>query len=254
MICAMRSIGASNSRSETAEDGATRRLPLTTRKMQQTPAHDLHNPDLLALMPRQSTRIVEIGSSSGALARAFKAANPGCHYTGVEIDPAYGRSSQRYCDFVLNADIEDVDDAAFDRLFPSDCWVFGDALEHLKDPWRLLRKIRDRISIGGSVVACIPNAQHWSLQARLNCGMFEYEDSGLLDRTHLRWFTRITIMELFRSSDFKIVEGRTRTPDEPAPDSVLRAIRVMAQATGTDQELAVHDAIPFQWLVRATPA
>jgi hypothetical protein len=223
-------------------------------KMQQTPAHDLHNPDLLALMPNQSMRIVEVGSSSGALARAFKAINLGCHYTGVEIDPEYLRLSERYCDFVLHADIEDVDDAAFEKLFPSDCWVFGDALEHLKDPWLLLRKIRGRISITGSVVACIPNAQHWSLQTRLNCGMFKYEDAGLLDRTHLRWFTRITIIELFQSSGYKIVESKSRIHKKRAPDNVLGAIRTMAQATGADPDLAVRDAIPFQWLVRAMPA
>jgi Methyltransferase domain len=227
---------------------------MTVEVMQQTSAHDLHNPDLLALMPKQSMRIVEVGSSSGALAREFKAVNPGCRYTGVEIDPENGRLSERYCDFVLHANIEDVDETAFNELFPSDCWVFGDALEHLKDPWLLLRKIRGQISIDGSVVACIPNAQHWSLQARLNCGMFKYEDSGLLDRTHLRWFTRFTIIELFQSSGFKIVDGGSRIHDEPGRDKVLGAIRTMAQATGADPEQAVRDAIPFQWVIRATPA
>ena len=223
------------------------------REMQQTPAHDRHNPDLLALMPKQSTRIVEIGSGSGALARAFKAVNPDCHYTGVEIDPNYGQLSQRYCDLVLNADIEDVDEAVFDQLFPSDCWVFGDALEHLRDPWLLLGKIRGRISVTGSVVACIPNAQHWSLQARLNSGLFRYEESGLLDKTHLRWFTRVTIIEMFQGSGFKIVEGGPRIFDATGPVGVMGAIRSMAEALGADPEQAVRDAIPFQWVVRATP-
>ena len=222
--------------------------------MHQTPAHEKYNPDLLALMPKHSLRIVEIGSSSGALARAFKAANPGCHYTGVEIDAEYARLSERYCDSVLNANIEDVDEPTFDALFPSDCWVFGDALEHLKDPWRLLRRIRDRISTGGSVVACIPNAQHWSLQARLNSGELRYEDSGLLDRTHLRWFTRITIIELFQSSGFQIVDGGSRSFEEPRRGKFLDAIRTMAQASGADPEQAVQDAIPMQWVIRATPA
>ncbi len=222
--------------------------------MQQTPAHDMHNPDLLALMPKQSMRIVEVGSSSGALARTYKALNARCHYTGVEVDPSFVKLSGRYCDSVLNADIEDVDEAAFNKLFPSDCWVFGDTLEHLKDPWLILKKIRGQISIDGSVVACIPNAQHWSLQARLNCGMFKYEDSGLLDRTHLRWFTRTTIIELFQLSGFTIVESRPRIFDEPGREKVLGAIRIMAHAIGADPEAAVRDAIPLQWVVRAIPA
>jgi hypothetical protein len=103
-------------------------------------------------------------------------------------------------------------------------------------------------------VACIPNAQHWSVQARLNCGMFKYEDSGLLDRTHLRWFTRLTIIELFKTSGFEIVEGMSRVFNEPGRDKVLAAIRTMAEATGADPKLAVDDAIPLQWVVRARPA
>lgn len=221
--------------------------------MKQTPAVDTHNPDLLALMPKQSACVVEVGSSLGALARAFKEQAPNCHYTGIEIDASYARASERYCDRVLHASAEELDDATFDSLFPSDCWVFGDALEHLRDPWHLLRRIRERIHPGGSVVACIPNAQHWSVQARLNSGRFRYEDAGLLDRTHLRWFTRITMQELFDSSGFRIVEGGSRVMDEPDREKFLAAIKVMARANNVDEEQAAADAIPIQWVVRAEP-
>ena len=54
--------------------------------MKQTPAHDRHNPDVLRLMPKNLGRVVEVGCSSGALARAYTAENPGCEYTGIEID------------------------------------------------------------------------------------------------------------------------------------------------------------------------
>ena len=62
------------------------------------------------------------------------------------------------------ADVEQLDDAALAGLFPSDCWIFGDCLEHLRDPWRVLTRIRERIDGDGSLVTCIPNAQHWSVQ------------------------------------------------------------------------------------------
>src|SRR5260221_1515408 len=142
--------------------------------MKQTPAHDLFNADLLALIPKQSRRVVEVGSSSGALARAFKDLTVNCHYTGIELESEYAELSKRYCDSVLHANIEHLDEGSFDSLFPSDCWVFGDSLEHLQDPWQLLRRIRSRIDAGGSIVACIPNAQHWSVQVRLNCGLLRY--------------------------------------------------------------------------------
>src|SRR5258706_15475089 len=140
--------------------------------MKQTPAHDRYTPNLLALIPKQSRRVVEVGSSSGGLARAFKDLTANCHYTGIELESEYAELSKRYCNRVLHANVEELDESIFDSLFASDCWVFGDSLGHLQDPWRLLRRIRSKIDTQTSVVACIPNAQHWSLQPRLNCGLF----------------------------------------------------------------------------------
>jgi SAM-dependent methyltransferase len=221
--------------------------------MRQTQAHSSHNPDLLRFIPKAARRLVEVGSSSGALAKAYKTAYPACHYIGIEIDPSFAELSRQYCDEVVCADIESMEQLAFERLFPSDCWIFGDTLEHLKDPWSTLRMVRQRLQPGGAVVACIPNAQHWSIQARLNCGLFQYEDSGLLDRTHLRWFTRITIVELFESSGFSIEDAFPRIFEEPDREKVFGAIRAMATCIGADPEMAVRDAVPFQWVIRAIP-
>jgi SAM-dependent methyltransferase len=222
--------------------------------MQQTAAHEAHNPDLLALVPKHLTRVVEVGSSSGALAREYKTICPTCHYVGIEVDPRFAELSKRYCDQVVCADIETLAQPTFDSLFPSDCWIFGDTLEHLKDPWTLLKRIRGRLTPDGCLVACIPNAQHWSVQARLNCGMLHYEDSGLLDRTHLRWFTRLTIIELFESTGFRIVSATSRIFNEPNRDNVRDAIRLMAKCIGADPEQAIMDSTAFQYVVRATPA
>jgi 2-polyprenyl-3-methyl-5-hydroxy-6-metoxy-1,4-benzoquinol methylase len=175
------------------------------------------------------------------------------HYTGIELELEYAELSQRYCDRVLHANVEHLDEGSFDSLFPSDCWVFADSLEHLQDPWQVLRRVRSRIDAGGSVVACIPNAQHWSVQVRLNCGLLRYEIAGLLDRTHLRWFTRITIGELFETSGFRIVEGGGRVIDEPEREKFFPAIAALARAGDRDPEIAMKDAIPWQWLVRAEP-
>jgi SAM-dependent methyltransferase len=202
-------------------------------------------------LPNTSKTIVEVGCSSGALAKAYKKINPGCNYIGIEIDSQYAQLARRYCDSVINLDIEEADENVFRTFISSDCWVFGDALEHLRDPWSLLTRIRTLVSPGACVVACIPNAQHWSVQARLNCGNFRYEESGLLDRTHLRWFTRITIIDLFHSSGFKIIAGVPRIFDEPEREKVLPAIRSMAVLIGADPEQAVTDATPLQYVVKA---
>lgn len=220
--------------------------------MQQTPAHEAHNPDLLSMLPTDSKRLIEIGCSTGALAREYKLVNSNCIYTGVEIDFEYAKLAERYCDFVLNLDFETTDEG-FYQSREEDCWVFGDALEHLRDPWLILSRIRKVIPSNGCVVACIPNTQHWSVQAKLNSGDFRYEDSGLLDRTHLRWFTRKTIIEMFMIAGFRITNGIPRIFNEPNRDNILDAIREMARATKTDPEMAVSDAMALQYVVKAVP-
>ena len=221
--------------------------------MKQTPVHDNFNPDLLGIMPSNAKIIVEGGCSSGALARAYKDINKTCKYIGIEIDPEYARLSQLYCDRVLVENIDQLDDSILDQLTEIDCWVFGDVLEHLVDPWTLLTKVKRTLSINGCVVACIPNMQHWSIQLKLNCGMLQYETTGLLDKTHLRWFTRITIIELFKSAGFKIVEGKPRIFNGAKDAKMLEVIKATAIALGADPDQAVIDASPFQYVIKAIP-
>jgi SAM-dependent methyltransferase len=221
--------------------------------LDQTPVHEKHNPALLSLIPLTARRVVEVGCSSGALAREYKRLNSNCSYVGIEVVPAYAQLAHRYCDAVHQLDIEQVDEAFLRECLAADCWIFGDSLEHLNDPWALLARIRRVVADDGCVVACIPNAQHWSVQARLNSGLFRYEDIGLLDRTHLRWFTRITITELFQQAHFKIVAGHARIFDEPQKEKVLPAIAQMASNFGADPDVAVRDALALQYVVRAIP-
>jgi len=221
--------------------------------MEQTPVHEGHNPDLLAIIPLNVRRIVEVGCSSGSLAREFKKLGGKADYTGIEIDPEYAQLAARYCDRVLTLDIESVDAACLKATMPCDCWVFGDTLEHLRDPWALLARIRSVIPADGCVAACIPNAQHWSVQAALSVGAFRYQSSGLLDRTHLRWFTRTTIAEMFQGAGFRILKWRPRVFDEPARAGLLPHIRALAAAAGGSPEIAGQDAVPLQYVCLAVP-
>lgn len=221
--------------------------------MKQTPMHFIHNQDILRIMRRDRKRVVEVGCSSGALAKAYLAENPNCRYTGLEIDPGFAEVAKNFCGEVICGNIENFDDEKFLQLFPSDCWIFGDVLEHLYDPWALLRRIRPQLAEGAEIIACLPNVQHWSIQARLTCGIFRYEDMGLMDRTHIRWFTRLGLIELFESTGYKIIEGFPRVMVEPNREKILPAIKAMAIALGADPQQAVNDATAFQWVVKAIP-
>ncbi len=203
-------------------------------------------------MPAGSQRVIEFGCSSGALAREFKKINPAAHYTGVEIDSSYADLARRYCDEVLVQDLDLAGAEFFDRHAPSDCWVFGDVLEHLKDPWRVLREIR-RVIRQGCVAVCIPNAQHWSVQIRLCIGAFRYEDSGLMDRTHLRWFTRVTMLEMFRDCGFKVEAGFPRIFPTGDDARYVAAVAAFAKSLGAEPRATAEDCMPIQYVLRAVP-
>ncbi len=217
----------------------------------QTPAHEVPNPDLLALLP-QAGRLVEVGCSTGALAHAYRSLHPEAEWLGIEIEPAYAEQARRHCQEVLVGDVETLLEEPQHRVrLKADCWVFGDSLEHLRDPWAVLARVHGLLPEGGTVCACIPNAQHWSLQARLCLGQFHYEESGLLDRTHLRWFTPQTMAALFEQAGFRIRQCRPRIFPHPAEAMVLEQIHAFASRLGGDPEQAVRDARPLQLVIRA---
>ena len=221
--------------------------------MEKTPIHEQHNPDLLKLIPIESKKLIEVGCSSGALARESKKISANCYWLGIEIDSRYAELAKRHCDESIVLNIENAPENFWEETKNADCWIFGDTLEHLKDPWSILKLIRENISHKGSVVACIPNAQHWSLQAKLSIGDFRYEASGLLDKTHLRWFTRQTIIEMLDQSGFQIEAGMPRIFNEPSREMFLPIIEQMARAAGADPQVAVTDALPLQYVIRAAP-
>lgn len=218
--------------------------------MQQTPIHDVPNPDILNFMRPGFTGVVEVGSSSGALAHAYRSTTPECHYVGIEIDAAYAEASRAHCQEVIYGNVEHLTEDDIARLAGrAQCWVFGDALEHLYDPWKLIERIRKYSAPGTELIACIPNVQYWGLQSVLNAGQWMYQDAGLLDRTHIRWFTRQTMMHMFMSNGFQVVDMSLRVGQQPSPQ-MAEAIQQMARAGGYDPQQALNDAIAFQYVMR----
>jgi uncharacterized protein (DUF983 family) len=214
-----------------------------------------YNAALLDLIPKHALRVVEVECGNGALAQAYKKINPHCHYVGIEAEAKPAGEAARYCDSVLTGRIEDFDEATFNSLLPSSAWLFANGLERVYDPWALLTRIRRSLMPDASVIACIVNLQHWSIQASLNSGAFRHEDSGLREWTRIRWFTKKTIAELFASTGFEIVEGGGLMVDEvPQQARALAGVRALAEIAGIDPEEAVGNAIPIQWLLRAVPA
>ncbi len=213
-----------------------------------------YNLDVLKLIPANARTVVEVGCNDGALARAYKRINLTCKYTGIEADAARAERSRRFCDEVHQLDIESAHAAFFDNYSNCCVWILNDVLTHLQNPWDLMARIRMSMPSDGCVIVCMPNAQHWSVQAKLIIGDFRYTDGGLMDRAHLRWFTRATMLEMFSGAGFKLEAGFPRIFGELKNEHVIAAIRSMAIGVGADPDLAVQDSLPLQYVVKVVPA
>jgi glycosyltransferase involved in cell wall biosynthesis/2-polyprenyl-3-methyl-5-hydroxy-6-metoxy-1,4-benzoquinol methylase len=184
----------------------TQDLSPKTSPQIQNPAYDpsyynFVRPELLALVPHDARRVLEIGCGAGRLGEALKA-RQACGVTGIELNPAAAEEAQLRLDRVVMADVESLDPDFQAGQF--DCIVCGDVLEHLRDPARLLRRLHEWLSPDGCLVASIPNVAHRSVLAQLLRGDWNYEPAGLLDATHLRFFTRRSVEKLFYRSRFDV--------------------------------------------------
>ncbi len=169
---------------------------------QQAHPDDAHSV-LMRLIPPNS-RVLEIGSASGYLSGYMEQAL-GCRVTGLEFDPAATAIAAERCSEVHTVDLDTPDalqPAAASA--PYDVLLAAAVLEHLKYPERLLQDARSLLKPGARVIVSLPNIAHWSIRLRLLWGMFDYEDYGIMDRTHLRLYTVKTGRELLESQGYPV--------------------------------------------------
>jgi trans-aconitate methyltransferase len=178
--------------------------------------------ELLDLFPRAPDRLLDVGCGSGATGAAAKSRWPHVETIGIEVVPeAAGRAAERL-DRVIRGSAETLDLAA-EGLRGVDGVVLADVLEHFVDPWRFLERLRGVLAPHATVVASIPNAANLWLLDELAAGRFTYTPDGLLDATHLRFFTRESIAALFAGAGFRI-ERWERTTDGRVDDATRRRI------------------------------
>lgn len=161
--------------------------------------------DVVRRVPETAHRVLDFGCSVGALGARLKALRPQTEVWGLELDPAMGAEAEGHLDRVIIGDLnrpdllEGLPDEGFDAL------VFADVLEHLVDPWALLRGSTRLLVPGGRAVICLPNVQHWSTLLSLAVlGRWPYRDRGIHDRTHLRFFTLKNARELVASAGLEL--------------------------------------------------
>jgi SAM-dependent methyltransferase len=210
------------------------------------------NPDLLRLLPADARLILEVGCGAGALAEAYRRINPHCRYLGLEVHPEAAALAATRLDRVSVGDAEQLEAADLD-VEPGtlDCLVYGDVLEHLADPWALLRRQAGWLRPGGLVLACIPNVQHWTLLVQLLRGQWTYTDEGLLDRTHLRFFTLASIGELFAGAGLQVFDVQARTLEGADFGTFQQLLAPVVRALGVDPAQFARQTGALQYVVRA---
>lgn len=149
---------------------------------------------IVGLIARGS-RVLEVGCATGFMTEHLTLRHD-CSVTAIEVDAEAAERARKRGVEVLEGSIEDPEILA--RVSgPFDVVIFSDVLEHLVDPEAALRATVPLLAPGGHVVASIPNVAHWSIRLRLMAGRFRYTEGGILDRGHVRFFTRETIAEMF---------------------------------------------------------
>ena len=179
--------------------------------------HSSHGRILAQLGAGNGRTCIDVGCASGYLAAALSAA--GWRVVGIEPDVAAAEAAKEHCVEVRVAPIDDVD---FSTLPPYDAVVFGDVLEHLARPEPVLADATVHLAADGRIIISVPNVANLLVRAGLLLGRFDYTDRGILDRTHLRFFTRRTLGEFVRSCGLTI----DRTDATPVPvEEVLTWLR-----------------------------
>jgi len=198
-------------------------------------------------------RVIDFGCSTGFVARELK--KRGCTVTGVEADEEAAREAEANCDRVIVADLDmlDVREALGGAEF--DVALFGDVIEHLKNPGRLLADVRGLLAPGGYIVLSVPNVAHASIRLALLKGRFDYEDTGIIDDTHLKYYTRSSIGDFLESCGY-MVEVMDWTEQKVSAEQLHEALDPLGLANLTEvvKAFSEWEAVAFQFVIKAFPA
>lgn len=197
----------------------------------------------------QRQRVLELGCATGQMTRVLQ--ERGCKVVAIEADVEAAKRAEEFCEHMVVGDLEtlDFDVELGDRRF--DVMVAADVLEHLKEPEAVLRRLQPFLAPGGYLVASVPNVTHGSIRLALLGGSFPYADTGLLDRTHLRFYNRSSLVEMLSAGGFSPVHidtvdieiERSEVPFHLGPEA-------RAFVDALEYQL---DALTYQFVVLAFP-
>lgn len=221
--------------------------------------HGNPRPEVVQRLGITPSCLLEIGCGSGATARLVKELHPGCRVIGVETNAGAIDLARPHLDVAYNSTFEDVDIDAAD--FPKgsvDAVILCDVLEHMVNPWAALEKLRKVVASGARVAASIPNVRNLMLLDQVARGGWQYEAQGLLDITHLRFFSLRDMMRMFAETGFRVLtsyrlpDGRMASVPIPQENQLTNLNTGVLQLQGLSRQ-DVLELTALQFVVIAEP-
>jgi O-antigen biosynthesis protein len=187
-------------------------------------------------------RVLDVGCASGYLARRLQ--EGGATVVGLDVDERAKELAAPYCTEVYVGDVETMElpfePGSFDAV------LCGDVIEHLRDPQAFLERVRPLLQPEGRLALSTPNVANWAMRLGLLFGRFRYTDWGLLDRGHLRLFTRSTLQECLLAAGYRVTRFDFTVP---VPVVSTPRVEALAHAIGRLRP----SLFAYQFVVEAAP-
>ena len=220
--------------------------------------HEVPRTEIASFIAEPPGAVLDVGCGAGATGKLLKEKFPGTRVIGIEINPRAAEHARRFLDQVICAPIEDVDLARDAPGANVTTVLLLDVLEHLYDPWRALVRVRGWLAPGTRVLASVPNIRNLAVLDDLAAGRFQYAENGVLDVTHVRFFTREELRRMFEETGYRVrnLEPLTQ-PEVVEPLIVARRpgrIDTHHLSIGFHDFADLEDLHAFQYVVDAVPA
>ena len=207
--------------------------------------YGFRRPEVQRLVSRRARSVLDVGCASGEVGGGIRR-RQGASVWGVEPNPQAAAAAASVLDRVLQGSIEEVLPQLPERGF--DSIILADVLEHLVDPGAVLTALSEKLAPAGEIIVTLPNVRHWSVLRGLLEGSWDYQEAGILDRTHLRFFTRRSAVDLFEGAGYAVsqvtpiaLKGETGMPE--------RLMQALRQGGVESPTLAAESAV-YQYLFR----
>ncbi|MBN2653639.1 MAG: glycosyltransferase [Nitrospirae bacterium] len=206
--------------------------------------------EVAALVPKSARVILDVGCGEGVLGELLLKQGV-TKVVGIEINPDACEKAKNRLSDVICGDIESINLPFADGYF--DCIIMADVLEHCKEPLKVLKKFSRYLNDCGRIVASIPNVRFWAIVMMLAAGRWQYEDSGILDRTHLRFFTKKEIEILFSDTDLEIslITANLDPRYKNIQNQKLTSLRFGKMVIEDVTEEDIKEFFSIQYLIRA---